>query len=316
MKTNPKTNDGAWAGLFKVAIVGATTLLGKELKDVLTERNFPSVELSLLDDEEAQGQLESVGDEATFVQSMVPEHLEGVDFAFFASDPAYTKNTWQAARDKGSEIIDLSGALEGEAALRSPWIDRELHREHHELASVPVVMAHPAAIALALLLLRLKKVCKVQHATATVFEPASERGRRGMDELHDQTISLLSFQPQATEVFGTQVAFNITSGLGESTKPSLASLEERILRHFSQIVNNEVAAPSLMLLQAPVFHGHTFSIYVEMESRPAVGDIEAALSGEHIQIMRGGERPKVRIRERQENEIRRLEPKGLGQVAL
>src|SRR4051812_15215704 len=111
MNTTAKT-DGGRTGLFKVAIVGATTLLGKELKDVLSERNFPSVDVSLLDDEEAQGQLEAVGEEATFVQSLVPENLERADFTFFASDPAYTQNTWQVARDKGSEVVDLSYALE------------------------------------------------------------------------------------------------------------------------------------------------------------------------------------------------------------
>jgi aspartate-semialdehyde dehydrogenase len=112
-----------------------------------------------------------------------------------------------------------------------------------------------------------------------------------MDELHDQTVNLLSFQQMPTTVFGTQVAFNITSGYGADAKPTLASVEERILRHFHTIVNNEVGAPSILLLQVPVFHAHTFSMYVEMENAAALGDAEAALAGEHVQIMRGDDRP-------------------------
>ena len=292
MKMNANINEVAWSGLFKVAIVGATSLEGKELKDVLTERNFPSSDVKLLDDEEAQGQLEAVGDEPTFVQSVTPEHLEGMDFTFFACDPAYTLNTWQAARDKGSEIVDLSYALEAQAALRAPWVERELGREfRRQLESVPVVVAHPAAAVLALLLLRLQRAAKVRSANATVFEPASERGRRGMDELHDQTVNLLSFQQMPTEVFGTQIAFNIVPAYGEGKRPAIAEVQDRIVRHYKWIVNKEVPTPSVLLLQAPVFHAHTFSIYAEMEDAIAIGDLESALSGEHVQMMRGDENP-------------------------
>jgi len=54
-------------------------------------------------------------------------------------------------------------------------------------------------VALALLLLRARKAGEIRTALATVFEPASERGRRGMDELHEQTVNLLNFQQMPTE---------------------------------------------------------------------------------------------------------------------
>ena len=59
-------DGGHWGGLFRVAIVGAATLKGRELKEVLTDRNFPSQDVRLLDDDESLGQLEAVGDEPTF----------------------------------------------------------------------------------------------------------------------------------------------------------------------------------------------------------------------------------------------------------
>ena len=62
-------------------------------------------------------------------------------------------------------------------------------------------MAHPAAVALALLLLRARKAGNVTKVIATVFEPASEHGQKGMDELHQQTVNLLSFQQMPTNVF-------------------------------------------------------------------------------------------------------------------
>ena len=89
MKTDPKIASGAhaeagsWRGLFRVAIVGAASLKGRELKDALTERNFPAHDIRLLDDDESLGQLEAVGDEPTFIQSVLPEHMDDVDFTFF-----------------------------------------------------------------------------------------------------------------------------------------------------------------------------------------------------------------------------------------
>ena len=113
MKNDPKTASGvkpeagSWGGLFRIAIIGAATLKGRELKDVLNQRNFPSHDIRLLDDDESLGQLEAIGDEPTFIQSVLPEHMENVDFTFFASDDKFTLNTWNLAKKAGSDIIDL-----------------------------------------------------------------------------------------------------------------------------------------------------------------------------------------------------------------
>ncbi len=114
-------------------------------------------------------------------------------------------------RRAGSEIIDVTYALDArpEAVIRAPWLEQELGEGHPvELVTTPVVIAHPASVVLGLLLVRLHKHHKIRRANATIMEPASERGRRGMDELHEQTVNLLSFQQLPTMVFGTQVAFN------------------------------------------------------------------------------------------------------------
>ena len=154
--TKTKTENTNWGMLFRVAVVGAGTLKGREVKEILTERNFPAQDVRLLDDEESLGQIEQVGDEATFIQSLLPEHLTNMDFTFFASDSEFTLKTWKQARDGGSEIIDLSYALESErdVQLRSPWLERELGTSHLSLRTNPVVIAHPAAVVLGLLLIR------------------------------------------------------------------------------------------------------------------------------------------------------------------
>ena len=130
------------SNLFSVAVVGGASLKGREVRDMLGERNFPALDVKLLDDEEALGQLEQVNDELTFIQGVLPEHLEGVDFAFLAADQSFIEKVWTSVRSSGSEIIDLSYALENntDVVLRAPWFEREVGRTREvELKSSPVV---------------------------------------------------------------------------------------------------------------------------------------------------------------------------------
>jgi len=277
---------------YRLAIVGAGTLKGKELVEVLGDRNFPSIDVKLLDDDESLGKLEGVGDEATFIQSVRNEQFEKIDFSFFVGDEDSTRKNWKTARKADSDIVDLSYALEDEpgATVRSPWIERQLGQAiTPQLQPGPVVVAHPASVVLALILLRLQKAGSMTHQIATVFEPASEQGQKGMDELHEQTVNLLSFQQLPKKIFDVQVAFNMVRKYGEHAAPTLATLQERVLKHYRRIGGSAAPIPSLLLIQAPIFHGHTFAIHVEFAQVTSVEQIERALAGEHVHLTAVGE---------------------------
>jgi aspartate-semialdehyde dehydrogenase len=174
--------------------------------------------------------------------------------------------------------------------VRSPWVQRELAQPTQlDLDSNSVVIAHPAAVTLALLLLRARKAGTISRVVATLFEPVSEQGRRGMDELHEQTVNLLSFQQMPTGVFDSQVAFNMLGRYGRAAQQSLDSSERRIRAHLRKLIDELVPLPSLALVQAPVFHAHTFSIYVELERGVPLGDFERSLAGEHVLLARSPE---------------------------
>jgi aspartate-semialdehyde dehydrogenase len=278
--------------LFRVAIVGGATLKGKELKDVLEERNFPAREIKLLDDDESLGQLERVEDEVAVVQPVGRDELAHMDFTFFASDEDFTRKKWKLAREAGSAIVDMSYALENEpnVPVFAPWVERELGQHtQFTLESSSTVTAHPAAVVLALLLLRVRKTSEVRTSAASIFEPVSEQGRRGMDELHEQTVNLLSFQQMPTGVFDAQVAFNMLDRYGKASSRPLEATEKRISRHLRQLLGQRAPMPALTVVQAPVFHAHTFSIYVELAASVAAGDFVRSLAGEHVQLARAPE---------------------------
>ena len=278
--------------LYRAAIVGAGSLKGKEVAEVLNERNFPAVDIRLLDDDESLGQLEAMGDEISFIQRVRAEQFEHVDFTFFASDQESTRRSWKDARDAGSTIVDLSGVLEDQAGanVRSLWLERERGQVAlPELQPGPCVTAHPAAVTLALLLLRARRAGAIRRVIATIYQPASEHGQRGMDELHQQTVNLLSFQPLPKDVFDAQVAFNMVARYGHKSQPALDSVEATVLRHYRKIAGDDAPVPSVLLLQAPIFHGHAMAVFLEMDHAVEFEDWTRVLAGDHVAIPGGEE---------------------------
>jgi aspartate-semialdehyde dehydrogenase len=85
------------------------------------------------------------------------------------------------------------------------------------------------------------------------------------------------------------VAFNIVGRYGEESVRPLESSERRIGNHLRQLLEGHAPLPSLVLLQAPVFHAHTFSIYIELDKNVSVGDFTQAMAGEHVEIARAVE---------------------------
>ena len=271
--------------MYKIAIAGASTLLGRELKEALSESPLAEANFVLLDDEQAQGQLDQVGDEVTFVQAIQADSFERADFTFFAGPEALTRKHWREALRAGSTVLDLSGALDQETGVlvRAPWLG--LEASVPDLFTPAVVPAHPAALALALVLDRMQTAAPIRLAAATVLEPASAFGRAAMDELHQQTVSLLSFQGLPRAVFDAQAAYNLLGGLGESANISLGAEEARIRRHYAALGDGRWPALALQVIFAPVFHGHAFSIMVELERPVEIASLEEAMGGEHVDLV-------------------------------
>ena len=270
--------------MYKIAIAGASTLLGQEVKDALTESPLATASVILLDEADARGQLEQVGDEIAVLQPIDDDAFEHVDFTFFCGSEAMTRKYWKQALRSGSSVLDLSGALDQETGVlvRSPWIGVELAADLFTPAIVP---AHSAALALSILLERLRSAVPLRSIAATILQPASESGRSAMDELHEQTVKLLSFQGLPREVFDAQIAYNLIAGLGESARVNLNATEARIRRHCEALAAGRWPQVAVQLIQAPVFHGFTFSVAVELERPVEIATLEEALGGDHVDLV-------------------------------
>ena len=262
--------------VLRGAVVGASSLLGKELAEELNGSSAVVWDLTLLDGAEAGGQITSAGDEALVIQTVSAAAFEGVDVVFFAGEAATAREFWKAAHGAGASIVDLTGSLEGIAGVlvRSAWVETD---ERPDLATVAVVAAHPMAGALALIAERLKPI-GLRRLAATVLLPASELGSAGVEELQQQAVGLLTFKPLQKDVYDAQVAFNLLASLGGAAKMDVEKTRFVITRQAAEL-SAEAELISVQVVQAPVFHGYTASVFAEFLSDVDVVDVRKALHG-------------------------------------
>ena len=267
-----------------IALVGGDTLLAKEIREVLGESN-PAPRVQLISASgDGTAKIAAGDDEPIVMAPLTAESLVGARVAFLAGSPASSRRALKVNPKGGPILIDLAGGLEEqpEARLRAPFADSTPQRSEARIQ----VIAHPAAIALAMLLGRLSKAATVRRSVVHVFEPASERGQRGLDELQQQVVGVLSFQKLKTDVFDTQLAFNMLARYGEEALEPLESIEQRVEKHLASLLTAwpGIPMPSLRVIQAPVFHGHSISAWVEFEDNPGAEALTKALADSGLDV--------------------------------
>ncbi len=283
-----------------LAIVGGDTLLGREVREVLSHSGL-GVQPRLIAGGEEEGravsaEIGAVGEpEVTILESLEGAALAQASVVVLAGTAASSWKAVTLAGERGPRFVDATGAL-GEragAALRAPAVEAP---EKKVKARVHVI-AHPAAVALALFFRNLHRIEPLRSAVVTVFEPASERGQRGLDELHQQTVRLLSFQSLPKDIYDAQIGFNMLSAYGEDAPLALAAVEQRMARDLEALAGGEggVPAPSLRLIQAPVFHGYSMSVWAEFEKAPDLERCLRELEGPGIEIRGEGHEPPTNV---------------------
>jgi aspartate-semialdehyde dehydrogenase len=283
--------------MITVALIGSESLLGREIRDIVASSVTPLSLRLIADTEEVAGLLTRVGDEPAVVGILNADSLEGARALMLAGSSDSSRKALEFLdREPGATIIDLTGAAEErpDARLRAPQVEASGEPDDDAgYDSAVHVIAHPAAIALALFLRRLHSQDPIRASVIQIFAPASEHGAAGVEELQQQTVSLLSFKGLPKTVFDAQLSFSLLAKYGEEAALPLEETELRIERHLATLLalpgeGEGAPMPSLRLVQAPVFHGYSFGAWVEFESNPGVETIEATLATGSIEV-RGGE---------------------------
>lgn len=256
---------------LRVAIAGATSLRGKDLKYWLEEGGFPAGEIRLVDEELASGTLTEVAGEPAVVQSINESSFEGLRFVFFAGSPAFAAQHGPAADRAGASVIDMTGGVWAGPRAR-PWIPRlDALISPPDAAALPdnnyhtwVAPSTPTIVACSLAA-AFQELSPVRLALV-FFQPVSERGDKGITELEGQTIKLLSFEPIPQGVFDTQVAFNLTARWGAESAERLSDTRTAITREVQRYLADRISPPAVTLVQASVFYGHAFAAWAEFKN--------------------------------------------------
>lgn len=292
----------------RVAVIGASSLLGKELKQVLEDHSFPASEVRLLDDV-AVGTLTEAGGEPTFIRGLHEDSLRGVRFAFFAGDAAGTKRHWPEAQSSGTTVIDLTGAL-ADLPTAVPWIPALDPVLPPPRPAVGKLFASPTAAAIiACSIAAALAPFSVTRLAMVLFQPVSECGEAGIEELESQTVKLLSFQSISQEVFDSQVAFNLLAQYGEASRVRLGEVRAALTRDVARYLAGRTPAPALQVLQAPVFYSTAFTAFVEFAVERPLEELHASLARAGAQI-RSDNQPLSNVSVAGENHIAlaRIEP--------
>ncbi|MGD0436068.1 MAG: Asd/ArgC dimerization domain-containing protein [Bryobacteraceae bacterium] len=269
-----------------IAVVGGESLLGKEVRELLDTGHLPASVKLIAAAEGADAILTRGHDEPAVMSSLQAADLGTARVAILTGSAESSRKAYEQIRGAtpAPVVIDVNGGLEDqpETRLRAPMVEPD----GHSVAGAIHAIAHPAAIALALFLIHLRKAGATRRSIAQIFEPASERGQVGLEELQKQTVGLLSFKPLAKDVYDAQLSFNMLPQFGADSPHSLAEIESKIDRHLASLlaVAGSGPMPSLRLIQAPVFHGYSISVWVEFESNPGMEAILRALESEQIDV--------------------------------
>jgi aspartate-semialdehyde dehydrogenase len=284
-------------GPCRVAIAGASTLRGKELKQTLEDRKFPVTDFVLLDESLPAGTLAEAGGEPTFIRALDEESFSGVRFAFFAGSADEAVHGWKSARQAGATVIDLTGGLAKlpNAFAWIPSLSRLLPPSgsaQPEFAPAQAVYSSPVpgAMIAASLVAALHSLSP-SRVVLQLFLPVSEQGQAGIDELESQTADLLSFRPVSKRIFDAQAAFNLLYAYGEASPSKLEEIRSGIADATARYLAGRVPVPAMQIVQAPVFHGYTFSAYAEFAAPKDPQEIEAAVADAGMKVTDGGEAP-------------------------
>lgn len=262
--------------LPKLAIVGSESLIGRELQELLSNQRLSEQIEFVAEDDVPDDQDE---DDRAIQSPLSRESLKDSRVVFLVGS---RESSLKVRKMKlKATLVDATGVLNG--VVRAPGAEPERYLSPE---SEVLTVAHPAAIALGMFFRKLAAIAPVRTSVVTIFEPASQRGKKAVQEMQEQTIALLGFRPVPRDIFDEQVSFNLLPRLGENAADPLEVSQKRIENDVRHLLSLDQCAPvpSVRLIHAPVFHCYAMSVWVEFEEEPDLSVLPAALKSPQFEI--------------------------------
>jgi len=250
-------------GGYRVAVVGATTLAGREVATALVERGFPLATLRLLDHPERQGEEIEIEEKSLLVEPL-RRPLGSFDVAFLAGDVRCEFDLLDSLREAGAAIIDCSDrfAIDAGVPLVVPECNAAAIARYRERGLV--ASPDPLAVALSVVLSPLHASASVRRAVATSMEGVSQFGSEGVEELSQQTIDALQGRSIETAVLSARICFNVLSSVTRVGAGADSEEERRVVAQVRRILGDDGIELSVSRLVVPAFYGIAVALNLEL----------------------------------------------------
>ncbi len=246
---------------YKVAIVGATGLVGQEFIKVLEQREFPIDSIQLLASDRSSGKKLFVTHQEIEVKETVPESFKGIDIALFSAGAEISRYFSPIAAQSGAVVIDNSAAFRMEPTV--PLVVPEVNPEDIKWHKGIIANPNCSTIQIVVALYPLHKANPIKRIIVDTYQAVSGNGSPAVDELTTQASQVLDGQTTIPHVFPHQIAFNVLPEIDVFLDNDYTKEEWKMLEETRKIMHADDIAISATCVRVPVFTGHSEAVNVE-----------------------------------------------------
>jgi aspartate-semialdehyde dehydrogenase len=251
---------------YRVVVVGATGNVGREMLQILSERQFPLAEVAALASSRSQGDRIDFGDtgEELIVKNIENFDFAGWDMALFAAGSAVSKAHAPRAAAAGCTVIDNSSLYRMDPDV--PLIVPEVNAEALAGYKARNIIANPncSTAQMVVALKPLHDAAGIKRVVVSTYQSVSGSGKKGMDELFSQSRNIFVGDPSEPEFYPKQIAFNVIPHIDDFLDDGSTKEEWKMVVETKKILDPRIKVTATCV-RVPVFVGHSESVNVEFE---------------------------------------------------
>ena len=252
---------------YKVAVVGATGNVGREILSVLSERDFPADEVVALASRKSVGKELSFGEDVVLtVRALEDFDFSGVDFGLFSPGSAVSREHAPRAAESGCVVIDNTSEfrLDEDVPLIVPEVNREAIADFRQRN----IIANPncSTIQMVMALKPLHDLVPIKRIVVSTYQSVSGSGKSAMDELFNHTRAIFMNDRKAPEIFPKTIAFNVIPQIDSFMADGSTLEETKIMLETQKILDPDIAV-SATCVREPTFIGHAEAVNIEFHDR-------------------------------------------------
>jgi len=251
---------------YRVAVVGATGNVGREMLVLLEELNFPVDQIHALASRKSMGMEANYGDKVLRVEDAAQFDFSTVDIVLMSVSGAYSREWSPKIAAAGPIVIDNSSAWRMDPDV--PLIVPEVNPDDVSYANRKNIIANPncSTIQLVVALKPLHDISRIKRVVVSTYQSVSGAGKAGMDELWDQTKGIFVLGPTAPKKFPKQIAFNVIPFIGQFGDDGYTDEEIKMWNETHKMLDEEIAL-TVTCVRVPVMVGHSEAVNIEFHSQ-------------------------------------------------